>query len=167
MIVGPIRPRPSELAIGGASARAISSQKMDCCISEALRPPNSLGQETAAQPASQSLRCQARRYGYDSSSGLFCHAGQSFGAFAASQERNSSRKSFSSAVKFKSIQNSLSESEFGSSGQAGLPDSLAVLKSARSVSCPCQYFLRKSFFRILPVPVLGRLSTKSTARGHL
>jgi len=39
-------------AMGGASRRAISSQKSACCINVALRPPYSFGHETAAQPPS-------------------------------------------------------------------------------------------------------------------
>src|ERR1700688_1573453 len=102
IIVGPISPRPRELAIGGTSTRAISSQKSDCCIKVALRPPYSLGQETAAQRPSWSLRCQARRYGKDSSSGFSRHSAQSLGALLANQARSSSRKLDSSGVNFKS-----------------------------------------------------------------
>src|SRR5277367_44577 len=103
MIVGPISPSPSEFAIGGASTRAISSQKSDCSISVALRPPYSLGHETAAQPPSYNFRCHARRYGNDSSSGFSRHSPQSFGTFDSSHARSSSRNFVSSAVRFRSI----------------------------------------------------------------
>src|ERR1700756_811290 len=103
MIVGPINPSPSEFAIGGASTRAISSQNSDCSISVALRPPYSLGQETAAQPPSYNFRCHARRYGNDSSSGFSRHSPQSFGTFDSSQPLSSSRNFVSSAVRFRSI----------------------------------------------------------------
>src|SRR5271163_1109158 len=103
MIVGPINPRPSEFAIGGASTRAISSQKRDCSISVALRPPYSFGHETAAHPPSYNLRCHARRYENDSSSGFSRHSFQSFGTLASSHARNSSRNFVSSVVRFRSI----------------------------------------------------------------
>src|SRR5260370_20359141 len=74
MMVGPMRPNPSELAMGGASTRAISSQNRACCISVALRPPYSFGHETAAQRPSWSFCCQARRYGNDSSMGFSRHS---------------------------------------------------------------------------------------------
>src|SRR6202007_3245137 len=82
---------------------AISSQNSACCISVALRPPYSLGQQTAAQRPSWSFRCHARRYGNDSSRGFSRHSFQSIGAFAASHARSSSRNANSSAVRFKSI----------------------------------------------------------------
>src|SRR5258707_11258234 len=104
MMVGPMSPRPREFAIGGASTRAISSQKMDCCIKLAPRPPYSFGHDTAAHPPSYSFRCQAFKYGKDSSIGFSRHSLQSFGTFASSHERSSSRNCFSSAVRFKSIQ---------------------------------------------------------------
>jgi len=88
----------SALTMGGASTRAISSQNSACSINVALRPPYSLGQETAAQRLSWSFRCQARRYGNDSSRGFSHHSFQSFGAFAASHARNSSRNADSSAA---------------------------------------------------------------------
>src|ERR1700730_5591646 len=103
MMVGPISPRPSEFAIGGASRRAISSQKMDCCIRLALCPPYSFGHETAAHPPSYSFCCQARKYGNDSSMGFSRHSFQSFGTLVSSQVRSSSRNCFSSAVRFRSI----------------------------------------------------------------
>src|SRR5258708_8093918 len=112
MMVGPIRPRPSALTMGGASTRAISSQNSACSINVALRPPYSLGQETAAQRLSWSFRCQARRYGNDSSRGFSHHSFQSFGAFAASHARNSSRNADSSAAKFKSMENAPSQYPF-------------------------------------------------------
>src|SRR5579864_455811 len=109
MIVGPINPSPSEFAIGGASTRAISSQNSDCSISVAPRPPYSLGQDTAAHPPSYNFRCQARRYGNDSSNGFSRHSLQSLGTFASSQVLSSSRNLVSSAVRFRSIQQILSK----------------------------------------------------------
>src|SRR4029077_13965948 len=106
MMVGPMSPSPSEFAIGGASTRAISSPKSDCSIRVALRPPNSLGHETAAPPPSYNFRCHARRYGNDSSSGFSRHSPQSLGAFASSQVLSSSRNLVSSGVRFRSIQQS-------------------------------------------------------------
>src|ERR1700734_2994463 len=103
MIVGPMRPKPSELAIGGASTRAISSQNMAFFINVAPRPPYFFGHETAAQRPSWSLRCQARKYGNDSSIGFSRHSFQSFGRLLASHARSSSRKDNSSLVKFKSM----------------------------------------------------------------
>src|SRR5271154_4416946 len=138
MIVGPIRPKPSEFAIGGASTRAISSQKSACCINVALRPPYSLGHETAAHRPSCSFRCQARKYENDSSIGFSRHSFQSFGTFVANHSRSSSRNEVSSAVKFKSIQNTPSTHLT----QAPL---FGTTKSGRIVSRPCQYFLRSSF----------------------
>src|SRR5271168_361839 len=44
---------------------------------------------------------------------------------------------------------------------------LRLANSGRIVSCPPQYFFRSSLFRILPVPVFGRLSKNSTDRGTL
>src|SRR5260370_36166718 len=38
---------------------------------------------------------------------------------------------------------------------------LSVANSGRIVACPCQYFLRRSVFRIFPDPVLGTLSHSS------
>src|ERR1700677_2408243 len=183
MMVGPMRPRPRELATGGASTRAISSQNMACCISEALRPPYSLGHETAAQRPSRSFRCQARRYGNDSSMGFSRQSLQSFGTLEASQARSSSRNVNSSAVKFKSMNKTpscylartalcfyLLRNKSLSIRPAQAPDFVldaGAPKSGRIVSLPCQYFLRRSFFKIFPVPVLGKLSTNSTERGHL
>src|SRR5882762_4192449 len=103
MMVGPMRPKPSELAMGGASTRAISSQNRACCISVALRPPYSLGHETAAQRPSWSFCCQARRYGNDSSMGFARHSCQAFGTLDASHSRSSSRNACSSAVKLRSM----------------------------------------------------------------
>src|SRR5260370_5977112 len=103
MMVGPMSPRPREFAIGGASTRDISSQKMDWCIKLAPRPPYSFGHDTAAHPPSYSFRCQAFKYGKDSSMGFSRHSLQSFGTFASSHERSSSRNCFSSAVRFKYI----------------------------------------------------------------
>ena len=62
------------LAMGGASARAISLKKMVCWMSVVPRPPYCLGQETPAQPPSKSLRCQARKKAKRSSMDLspFC-----------------------------------------------------------------------------------------------
>ena len=45
------------MAIGGAPARAISCQKITCCIRLAPRPPYSRGQEMPAQPPSYSVCC--------------------------------------------------------------------------------------------------------------
>src|ERR1700720_2530769 len=106
MIVGPMSPSPSEFAIGGASTRALSSQKRDCSIRVALRPPNSLGHETAAHPPSYNFRCHARRYGNDSSSGFSRHSPQSLGTFASSHVLSSSRNLVSSAVRLRSIRQS-------------------------------------------------------------
>src|SRR3974390_3214414 len=103
MIVGPINPRPKALAIGGASTRAISSQKIACCIKVAPRPPYSFGQETAAQPPSWSVRCHILRYAKDSSSDFSRQLLQSLGTLTSSHERNSSRKATSSRVRFRSI----------------------------------------------------------------
>src|SRR5580704_2856720 len=177
MIVGPISPKPSEFAIGGASTRAISSQKSACCINVALRPPYSLGQETAAHRPSCSFRCHARRYGNDSSIGFSRHSLQSFGTFVASHARSSSRNADSSTVKFKSIQETPSrcQGQNISAQPRSAPRSthltqarlFGTTKSGRIVSRPCQYFLRSSFFRIFPVAVLGRLATNSKDRGHL
>src|SRR5260370_31238358 len=50
---------------------------------------------------------------------------------------------------------------------AGPSSYFFVANSGRMVSCPAQYFFRSSFFRILPVPVFGRLGRNSTDRGHL
>src|SRR5712692_6778609 len=113
MMVGPMSPRPREFAIGGASTRAISSQKIDCCIRLALRPPYSFGHETAAHPPSYSFRCQAFRYVKDSSMGFSRHSLQSFGTFASSQMRSSSRNCFSSRVRFRSIQKTPSKPRIG------------------------------------------------------
>src|SRR5260370_28978494 len=44
---------------------------------------------------------------------------------------------------------------------------LSVTNSGRMVSWPCQYFLRKSFFRIFTVPVFSKPSRNSTESGHL
>src|SRR5215469_7433535 len=150
MIVGPINPSPSEFAMGGASTRAISSQKSDCSISVAPRPPYSLGQETAAQPPSYNFRCQALRYGNDSSNGFSRHSLQSPGTLAANQDRNSSRKAISSDVRFRSIYIS----------PRSLPDPLLRQPA-------CLTLLRRFLFRIFPVPVFGKLSRNSTERGHL
>jgi len=58
---GSIRPRPSALTMGGASKRAISSSKQRCLHQRRrLRPPYSLGQETAAQRLSWSFRAGAQ-----------------------------------------------------------------------------------------------------------
>ena len=57
MMVGPTMPRPRTLAIGGAPARAISCQKITCCIRLAPRPPYARGQEMPAQPPSYSVFC--------------------------------------------------------------------------------------------------------------
>src|SRR6266851_9521494 len=187
MIVGPISPRPRVLAIGGASTRVISSQKIACCVSVALRPPYSFGHETAAQLPSCSFRCQALKYGNDSSMGFSRHSLQSRGALARNHARNSSRNRNSSSERFRSIQRFLSNRGSDSSpyreSDAILllrPDfegetpsypvescALSVTNSGRMVSWPCQYFLRKSFFRIFPVPVFGKLSRNSTECGHL
>src|ERR1700747_280964 len=104
MMVGPMSPRPSELAMGGASTRDISSQNSACCISVALRPPYSLGHETAAQRPSCSFRCQARKYAKDSSMGFSRQSFQSLGRLDESHARSSSRNANSSAVKFKSME---------------------------------------------------------------
>src|SRR5882757_9137551 len=109
MMVGPMSPRPREFAIGGASTRDISSQKMDCCIKLAPRPPYSFGHDTAAHPLSYSFRCQAFKYVKDSSIGFSRHSLQSFGTLASSHERSSSRNCFSSEVRFKSIQKTPSQ----------------------------------------------------------
>src|SRR6202030_868945 len=106
MMVGPMSPSPSEFAIGGASTRAISAQKRDCSMRVAPRPPNSLGHETAAHPPSYNFRCQLRRYGNDSSSGFSRHSPQSLGTLASSHVLSSSRNLVSSAVRFRSIQQS-------------------------------------------------------------
>ena len=45
----------------GPRARAYSSWKITCCVSEAPRPPHSRGQPMQAQPACPSRRSQARR----------------------------------------------------------------------------------------------------------
>ena len=84
MRVGPTIISPSRLAISGASARAISSEKTACSISVAPRPPYSSGQWTPAQPASYILRCQARRY-WNAASGSFGIG--SLGTLASSQSR--------------------------------------------------------------------------------
>src|SRR5579864_7542707 len=171
MIVGPINPSPSEFAIGGASTRAISSQNSDCSISVAPRPPYSLGQETAAHPPSYNFRCQARRYGNDSSSGFSRHSPQSLGTFASSQLLSSSRNFVSSGVTFRSIQQS-----FQNAAATRAPKSASYFATfcesaaeacGRIVSLPCQYFLRSSFFRIFPVPVFGSDSKNSIDRGAL
>src|SRR5436190_21025740 len=47
---GPPITNPSTLAGDGAFARDISSEKIDCSISVAPRPPNSFGQEIPAHP---------------------------------------------------------------------------------------------------------------------
>src|SRR5258708_20162924 len=102
MMVGPMSPRPMEFAIGGASTRDISSQKMDCCIKLAPRPPYSFGHDTAAHPPSYSFRCQAFKYVKDSSIGFSRHSLQSFGTLASSHDRSSSQNSFSSAAQLNS-----------------------------------------------------------------
>src|SRR5580704_23302 len=102
MMVGPIRPSPSVLAIGGALARAISCQKMTCCIRFAPRPPYCLGQETPAHPPANNLRCHVLRYSKRDSSDSSRLSAQSVGTLAVSQERNSSRNCISSDVKFRS-----------------------------------------------------------------
>src|ERR1700741_1049017 len=158
MIVGPINPRPKALAMGGASTRAISSQKIACCIKVAMRPPYSLGQETAAHPPSWSRRCQVLRFGNYSSSGFSRQLLQSLGALISSHDRNSSRKATSSPVRFRSIP--VFCSFVG-------PRTAHHLFCVTRVAWPCRYFLRKSLFSTFPVPVFGRLSKNSTERGHL
>ena len=44
---------------------------------------------------------------------------------------------------------------------------LRLANSGRIVSCPPQYFLRSSLFKIFPVPVFGKLTKNSTERGAL
>src|SRR5579862_9083989 len=107
MMVGPMSPKPRALAVGGAWTRDISSQKIACCMSVALRPPYSLGQETAAQRPPSRFRCHALKYGNVSSSGFSLHWAQSLGMFASSHVRSSSRNWRSSAVRLRSIQDSI------------------------------------------------------------
>src|ERR1700683_607130 len=107
---------------------------------------------------------------------------QSFGTLETNQARSSSRNVNSSAVKFKSMNKTpscylartalfyLLRNKSLRIRPAQAPDFVldaGAPKSGRSVSLPDQYFLRRSFFRIFPVPVLGKLSTNSTERGHL
>src|SRR5207237_8561896 len=121
-------------------------------------------------------------YGKDSSSGFSRHSAQSFGTFACSQTRNSSRKATSSGVRFRSISSPARSSpqtayqSFGVARFAPVPEVLLdprvlsslprFANSGRIVPWPRQYFLRRSRFSTLPVPVLGKLSRNSTERGH-
>jgi hypothetical protein len=43
MMVGPMKPMPRPLMVGGALTRAISSCTMACCIGVAPQPPYSRG----------------------------------------------------------------------------------------------------------------------------
>src|SRR6202050_5103253 len=142
MMVGPIRPRPKVLAIGGALARAISCQKMTCCIRFAPRPPYCLGQETPAHPPSNNLRCHVRRYSKRDSSDSSRRSAQSVGTLAVSQERNSSRNCVSSDVTVSCIP----------------PPEVAAAPS---------YFFRSSVFSTFPVAVFANASQNSIERGHL
>src|SRR5450432_2869100 len=139
----------------------------------AASPAYILAIETAAR-ASGAFSSRAQPAEYDSSMGFSRHSLQFLGAFEMSQVRSSSRNVDSSAVRFKSM----NKTPYICAGPRALyfyvsseplvtcvgpaPESLVgVAKSGRIVSWPCQYFLRRSFFKILPVAVLGKLSTNS------
>ena len=98
MITGPPITRPSTFAGEGASARAISLEKIACSIRVAPRPPNSFGHEIPAQPPSCICRCQSRRNANAASSP--CGSGP--GWFASSQARTSSRNAVSDSFRVRS-----------------------------------------------------------------
>ena len=180
MIVGPISPSPSEFAIGGASTRAISSQKSDCSIRVALRPPYSFGHETAAQPPSYSFRCQARRYRKQFLEWLLPPL-----APILRNVRFKPRTQLIAELLFFSCEIQIhSMIPFESAAAVSVAADratrrpqvffryfvifgISVLACGRSDARPCQYFFRSSFFRIFPVPVFGNDSKNSTDRGAL
>src|SRR5688500_15251748 len=101
MIVGPASSRPSTLAGSGAPALPSSSKKIAVSVSDAPRPPNSVGQCTPAQPPSFRRRCQSRAHAYSASSPPL--VGRSPGGLLCSQSRSSSRNASCSSVNVRSM----------------------------------------------------------------
>src|SRR3972149_3230204 len=85
---------------------------MTCSIAVAPRPPYALGHETPSQPASPSLRSQARRTSMTSSSGRPRSrlARYLSGRFVLSQEANSRRNVSSAGVRLRSKTSAVAES---------------------------------------------------------
>src|SRR5262245_42306050 len=103
MIVGPAIPMPMTPMCGGASARAISSRKMACCVYRAPPPPYSSGQMSPTYPASYRDRLHARISGASNRVApprWPCSPG---GRFSSSQARRSVRNAASSGVSRRSI----------------------------------------------------------------